>query len=94
MRNYDFLFILVCFFVLRIVLFSATYADSICLIGILAYKIGKQVLEIKKVSNDVDDKIKANEIANNQKLQTLAEEIVKVRNSTEGIKAAVNLAKR
>lgn len=94
MRNYDFLFILVCFFILRIVVFSASYADAICLLSILAFKLGSKFLDAKKISSDLEQKVQTQDNLTNARLQALADEIIKVRNSAEGIKAAINLTKR
>ena len=94
MRNYDFLLILSCLFVVRIIAFSGSYADAICLLGLLSYLVAKEVLKIKKVSNDVFDKLSKTEELNNARFQELANEVVRVKNSTEGIKAAVNFNKR
>lgn len=94
MRNYDFLFILACLFVFRIVVFSASYADAICLLSILAYKIANQLLKDKKLSNDVLEVIAKNEQTNSYRFEQLAQEIVKVKNNNEAIKAAVNFNKR
>ncbi len=95
MRNYDLMLILVGLFVLRIIAFSAGYADALCLMAILAYRFGKDYLILKKVSSDFESRIQSQEKETNTKLNLLAEEIVKVRNSSDGLKAAINLtAKR
>jgi hypothetical protein len=95
MRNYDLVLILVSLFVVRIIAFSATYADAICLMSLVAYRFGKDYLVLKRVSSDFESKIQAQEKETNTKFNLLAEEIVKVRNSSEGLKAAINLtAKR
>lgn len=94
MRNYDFLLILSGLFVIRIIAFSGSYADAICLLGLLSYSVLKQLLNIKKVSNDISEIIKKSEELNNARFQELASEVVKVRNGNEAIKAAVNFNKR
>jgi hypothetical protein len=94
MRNYDYLFILACLFVVRVIALSGSYSDAICLLGLLAYLVAKEVLKVKKVSNDVFDKINKTEELNNAKFQELANELVKVRNSAEGIKAAISFNKK
>ncbi len=94
MKNYDFLLILAGLFVLRIIMFSGSYADSICLVGLLAYGIAKQIVSFKGISNEALVLIKKNEEETNAKLQVLAEEIVKTKNSAEGLKAAINFTKR
>lgn len=94
MRNYDFILMLVSLFVLRIIAFSATYADAICLIGILAYKLGKSHLDIKKTEKDAVDRIEKSDALNLERFQQLADEIVKVKNASEGLKAAINLTSK
>jgi hypothetical protein len=94
MKNYDFVFILVCLFVLRIILFSASYADSICLLSILAYIASQEILKNKKLTSEVLVKVSKNEELTNARIVELSNEIVKVRNSAEGIKAAVNFSKK
>jgi hypothetical protein len=95
MRNYDLMLILVSLFVVRIIAFSASYADAICLLSLVAYKFGKDFLVLKRISSDFESKLQSQEKETNAKLNLLAEEIVKVRNSSEGLKAAINLtAKR
>lgn len=94
MKKYDFMLILVGLFTLRIILLSGSYADAICLLGVLAYTIGSQYFETKKVSNDLLEVIKKNEELNSVRFEQLAQEIVKVRNNNDAIKAAVNFNKR
>jgi hypothetical protein len=95
MRNYDLILILVSLFVVRIIAFSASYADAICLLSLVAYKFGKDFLVLKRISSDFESKLQSQEKETNAKLGVLAEEIVKVKNSSEGLKAAINLtAKR
>lgn len=94
MKNYDFILILVGLFVLRVIMFSGSYADSISLAALLAYLIAKQVIGIKAISNEALVLIKKNEEETNAKLQVLADEIVKTKNSAEGLKAAINFTKR
>jgi hypothetical protein len=95
MRNYDLMLILVSLFVIRIIAFSASYADAICLLSLVAYKFGKDYVTLKQISSDFESKLQSQEKDTNIKLNLLAEEIVKVRNSSDGLKAAINLtAKR
>ncbi len=95
MRNQQIMFVLLCLFVLRLILFSGTYVDSICILAILGYKFGLVFLNYRKIENEALVRISKNEDLNNQRFQELANEIVKVKNSSEGLKAAINLtAKR
>lgn len=91
MRNYNIMLILVSLFVVRIIAFSGSYADAICLLGLLAYMVVKKALEMKQLESEVLVKVTTQE----QQLKYLAEEMTKVKNSSEGLKAAINLtAKR
>lgn len=95
MRNQQIIFVLLCLFVLRLIVFSGTYVDAICILSILAYKLGLDFLDHKKLQSEVLVKLNKNEELNNLKFQELANEIIKVKNSSEGLKAAINLtAKR
>jgi len=52
-------------------------------------------LNYRKIENEALVRISKNEDINNQRFQELANEIVKVKNTSEGLKAAINLtAKR
>jgi hypothetical protein len=89
-KNYDFIFILVCLFVFRIIALSGSFADAICLIALLAYMFGNKYLVIKQVSNDVVDQVNKEKEANAAKYAYLADQIEKTRNAAEGVKAALN----
>ncbi len=92
--KYGILFVLICFFITRIVVFSASYADAICLIAILGYKFGVEFLENSLISKNALSDLRKSEEETNAKLQILSDEIVKVKNSSEALKAAVNFNKR
>lgn len=94
MRNQQIMFALLCLFVLRLIVFSGTYVDSICIASILAYKLGFLFLNSKKLESEVLVRIHKSEELNNLRFQELANEVVKVRNSSEGLKAAINLTAR
>ena len=94
MKSYDFVFILVCLFVLRIVLFSASYADAACLFSVFAFLTTNEILKVKKISNQVLEKVTKNEDTTNARIVELSNEMVKIRNAAEGIKAAVNFVKK
>jgi hypothetical protein len=51
-------------------------------------------LNQRKISDNLEDQIKKNEELVKGQIQVLAEEVVKVKNTTEGFKAAINLGKR
>ncbi len=94
MRKLDILFVLLGLFVLRLIAFSGTYVDAICIVALLAYQLGNRILDLKNITNDALVRISKTEDLNNQRFQELANELVKVRNSNEGIKAAFNLSKK
>lgn len=90
MRNYNIILILVSLFVLRIIVFSSTYADAICLLGLLAFLISKKIVENKAIESDVMLKIKNHD----EQMKYIADELTKVKNSSEGLKAAINLTSK
>lgn len=94
MKIYDFVFILVCLFVLRIIMFSASYADAICLLSILAFLMANEVVKVKKISSQVLEKVNKTEQLTNARITELNSEMIKVRNAAEGIKTAVNFTKK
>ena len=94
MKNYDYLLILVCLFVLRIILLSGSYPDAMCLTSLLLYRLSNKYLNQRKISDNLEDQVKKNEELVKGQIQVLAEEVVKVKNTTEGFKAAINLGKR
>jgi hypothetical protein len=63
-------------------------------VALLAYQLGNRILDLKNITNDALVRISKTEDLNNQRFQELANELVKVRNSNEGIKAAFNLSKK
>jgi hypothetical protein len=94
MKKYDFILILVGLFSLRIIALSGSYSDAICFLGLLAFKFGLKYLQDKKFNENVSDVLKKEAELNNVRFEQLAQEIVKVKNNNEAIKAAVNFNKR
>ena len=94
MKNYDFILILVCLFLFRIILLSGQYSDAICLTAVLAYRIADNYLKEKKLSSQLEEKVLKNQKEVQDQLQVLANEVVKVKNSAEGLKAAVTFARK
>lgn len=94
MRNQQVMFVLLSLFVLRIIAFSGTYVDSICIVSILAYKLGMEYLNNKRVSSEVLIKIDENEKLSRERMQQLADEVIRVKNSSEGLRAAINLTSK
>jgi len=87
-KNYDFIFILVCLFVFRIIALSGSFADAICLIAVLGYILGDKLLNQRKLENDVKEQLTKDKAELAKHIETLATELIKVKNTTESIKAA------
>jgi hypothetical protein len=94
MKNYDYIFILMCIFVLRITVLSGSYADVLCLIGILAYHLGNKIIEKNKITNEALIKIESNHELTQSQIKIIAEEVNKAKVAAEGVKAAINFNKR
>lgn len=90
MRKIDFMLILVSLFVLRIIAFSGSYADAICLIGVLSFITVKQVVESKKLEARILVKVDEQD----KQMRALVEEMNRVKNSSEGLKAAINMTSK
>lgn len=89
-KSYDFVFILVCLFVFRVILLSASFADALCLIAVLAYILGNKVLAEKKITSELAESIAKDKALTQQQIELLANEIQKNKNATEGLRAASN----
>lgn len=94
MKNYDVLFILACLFILRVVAFSASYGDAICLVGLLAYKLGKDFLDFKKISIEEVEQLKKDNKKIMDNIQIISNEVVDSKNNILAVKAALNLIKK
>lgn len=90
MRKIDFMLILVSLFVLRIIAFSGSYADAICLIGILSFIAVKELLDSRKLEAKVLVKVEEQD----KQVRALVEEMNRVKNSSEGLKAAINMTSK
>jgi hypothetical protein len=87
MRKIDFMLILVSLFVLRIIAFSAGYADAACLVGVLGFILAKEYLANKKIQSEVLVRVESQD----HKLNQMVDEINRVKVSSDGLKAAINL---
>lgn len=94
MRNYDYIFILMCLFVLRVTLLSGSFADVLCLLGVLAYHLGNKIVEKNKITNEALIKIESNHELTQNQIKIIAEEVNKAKTTAEGVKAAINFNKR
>lgn len=91
MKNVDITLILVTFFVCRIIALSAGYADAICLVGLLGYRLAAEYLKQKQINSEVYIKVESHD----SEIKKITEDLQRVKTSSEGIKAAINLtAKR
>lgn len=73
---------------------SGSFADASCLLALIAYKFGKEYIVIKQVTNDIQSQIDADKKLTQAQLLLLAEEVSKVKNAAEGIKAAITFTKK
>lgn len=86
--------ILMCLFVLRIVVFSGSYPDAICLLSILSYFTVSQYIKTKTIHNEMADIVQKNKELAERQMQALLIQIQDAKNSSDGIKAAINFTKR
>ena len=94
MKNINYLLILMCLFVLRIVIFSGGYPDAICLASLLAYFLADKYINTKVVSDQMADIVQKNKELAERQMNALANEIQNAKNSADGIKAAINFIKK
>lgn len=90
MRNYNLVLILSTLLLIRVIVFSGTYVDAICLASLLSFLILKEYMEIKALESEVMVKVNEQE----EKLKVLVEELNRVKSSSEGLKAVMNMTKR
>lgn len=95
MKNQQILFAILCLFLLRLIVFSGTYVDAICILSLLSYNLGNKLLELKRLNGEIIDKVQKLEQNSDTRFVELANEVVKLKSLNDGIKAAINLtAKR
>jgi hypothetical protein len=87
-KNYDFIFILAYLFVFRIIALSGSFADAVCLIAILGYILGDKLLNNRKIENEVKEQLTKDKQEFAKHIESLSAEIIRVKNTTESIKAA------
>ncbi len=90
MRKIDSMLILASLFVLRVIAFSGSYADALCLLGILAFLTLRQVIESRKLESQVLVRVEEQD----RQVRALVDEMNKVKNSSEGLKAAINMSSK
>jgi hypothetical protein len=94
MKNYDFILILTCLFVFRIIMISGSYAEAICLVALLAYRVSFKYLDDKKLTNEVADKIIKDQELLNSQMKIVAEDASRAKQVSEGVKAAFNITRK
>jgi hypothetical protein len=77
MKNFDWIFALICVFIFRIVAIGASFPDAVCLLAVLSYRFCEKHIEAKKVS---DNMIK--------EITDAKEEIKKAKESIDVVKLA------
>lgn len=87
-KNYDFIFILACLFVFRVIALSASFSDALCLIAVLGYLFGSKLLASRKIESEVKEQITKDKEEISKNIEVLANELIKVKNATESLKAA------
>jgi hypothetical protein len=73
---------------------SGSYAEAICLVALLAYRCTDKYLSDKKLTNEVADKILADQERLNAQMKVVAEEASRAKQVSEGMKAALNITRK
>ena len=79
---------------MRIIAFSATYADALCLVGLLAFKVAREYVFSKKIESEVITSFEQYKDICDKNFKILSEEVSRAKSTSEGLKAAINLTKR
>ena len=77
MKKLNWIHVLLCVFIGRIILMSASYPDAICLVALIAYKFSDKYFKAKNVEDTVMQEIKE-----------AKEEMKKARESVDAVKIA------
>lgn len=75
-----------CIFVFRVIMLSASYADALCLVALLAYHFGDKFVKAKNISQDVLSKLESNAKMTEAKLDVMGQEVHKVRSVVDMLK--------
>lgn len=87
MKNLDYLFILICTFLARIIIFGAGFSEALVFIACISYILLNKQLDQKKIiqyNESVDDKI--NKLEEEQKRLSASASAVQVGNTYSSIK--------
>lgn len=94
MKSLQLIFALLCLFITRIIAFSGSFADAVCLIAILAYLVCLKVLEQKQINKELVENLNSSTKKLEDKVSQLTSDIDLVKNQNDSIKAAVGFARR
>jgi Skp family chaperone for outer membrane proteins len=94
MKSLQLIFALLCLFITRIIAFSGSFADAVCLIAILAYLVCLKVLDQKQINKELVENLNSSTKKLEDKVSQLSSDIDLVKNQNDSIKAAVGFARR
>ncbi len=94
MKSLQLIFALLCLFITRIIAFSGSFSDAVCLIAILAYLVCLKVLDQKQINKELVENLNSSTKKLEDKVSQLSSDIDLVKNQNDSIKAAVGFARR
>ena len=94
MKSLQLIFALLCLFITRIIAFSGSFADAVCLIAILAYLVCLKVLDQKQINKELVENLNSSTKKLEDRVSQLSSDIDLVKNQNDSIKAAVGFARR
>jgi len=94
MKSLQLIFALLCLFITRIIAFSGSFADAVCLIAILAYLVCLKILDQKQINKELVENLNSSTKKLEDKVSQLSSDIDLVKNQNDSIKAAVGFARR
>jgi hypothetical protein len=94
MKSLQLIFVLLCLFITRIIAFSGSFADALCLIAILAYLLCLKVIEQKQINKEMIEILNKSTEELEGKIKSLTSDVENVQKQNDSIKAAVGFARR
>jgi len=94
MKSLQLIFALLCLFITRIIAFSGSFADAVCLIAILAYLVCLKVLDQKQINKELVESLNSSNKNLEDKIKQLSSDIETVKHQNDSIKAAVGFTRR
>lgn len=94
MKSLQLIFALLCLLITRIIVFSGSPSDAVCLIAILAYLTSLKVIEQKRINKETMEFINKANLELEEKFKKLTAEVENVQKQNDSIKAAVGFARR